>query len=206
MYLHVSGERYAALCAGTLRLHSIMRAFPMSWIPPLAGLVLATASTASPVRAVSLAPAPQPLPALAMSGKHATAAQQSAVALWRDEESAADIRITANAAGILTGRIAAIRDSVDANGQAPRDANNPDAALRSRAIIGLPMLTGMRAAGQDHWDNGAIYDARSGKTYKASMRLKHPDTLLVRGYVQLGFVKFGRTAVWVRIAESETAR
>ncbi len=37
MYLHVSGERYAALCAGTLRLHSIMRAFPLSWIPPLAG-------------------------------------------------------------------------------------------------------------------------------------------------------------------------
>jgi uncharacterized protein (DUF2147 family) len=129
-------------------------------------------------------------------------AQSSAVGLWRDSASGVDIRITPDASRTLTGRIAGIRDSVDASGRPPRDTKNPDVSLRARPILGLPMVTGMRADKSDTWDNGSIYDARSGKTYKASMRLTHRDTLKVRGYVQLGFVKLGRTAVWVRLVDS----
>ncbi len=133
-------------------------------------------------------------------------AQSSAIRLWRDDASGADIRITADNQGILTGRIAAVRDSVDANGRPPRDEKNPDAQLRSRPILGLPMLTGMKATAANTWDGGEIYDARSGKTYRASMRLTHPDTLRVRGYVKLGVVKVGRTAVWVRVPETGQPR
>jgi len=133
-------------------------------------------------------------------------AQSSAISLWRDAESGVDVRITRDASGTLTGRIAAIRDSVDANGQPPRDTKNADASLRSRPIFGLPMLTGMRAESTTTWDKGAIYDARSGKTYKANMRLTHADTLKIKGYVQVGFVKIGRTVAWVRIADAAGAQ
>jgi uncharacterized protein (DUF2147 family) len=136
---------------------------------------------------------------------HALGAQSPTIALWRDAESGVDIRMTREPSGRLTGRIAAIRDSVDEKGRPAQDAKNPEASLRARPILGLPMLSGMRAREANTWDDGSIYDARSGKTYKASMRLTHRDTLKVKGFVQLGFVTLGRTAVWGRLADKASA-
>lgn len=63
------------------------------------------------------------------------------------------------------------------------DIHNGDPALRSRPIVGLPLLEGFRPAGTDAWDGGTIYDPEGGKTYKSKFRLKDTDTLEVDGCV-----------------------
>lgn len=63
------------------------------------------------------------------------------------------------------------------------DINNGDPALRSRPIVGLPLLQGFRPDGDDAWDGGTIYDPEGGKTYKSKFRLKGQDTLEVDGCV-----------------------
>ena len=63
------------------------------------------------------------------------------------------------------------------------DIHNTDAALRSRPIVGLPLLQNFSPAGTDAWDGGTIYDPESGKTYKSKFRLDGPDRLKVDGCV-----------------------
>ncbi|HVS03730.1 MAG TPA: DUF2147 domain-containing protein, partial [Thermoanaerobaculia bacterium] len=76
------------------------------------------------------------------------------------------------------------------------DLENPDPKLRERPIVGLRILVGFRYA-DGKWTGGTIYDPANGKTYKAQMTLKGPDTLDVRGYV--GITLFGRTTTWKRV-------
>jgi uncharacterized protein (DUF2147 family) len=123
---------------------------------------------------------------------------------WRDREAGVEVQFQIATDRTLLGRIAWVRDPLDSLGQPARDSRNPDATLRSRFIIGLPMLTGMRQDDATHWSEGRIYDARAGKTYRASMELVHPDTLRIKGFIQIGFFKPGRTATWVRVTPARS--
>lgn len=78
-------------------------------------------------------------------------------------------------------------------GADPRDANNPNPALRSRRIVGLPILTGFTAREGD-W-RGQIYDPNSGKTYRSIVKLGDRDRLEVKGCIG----PFCRTQVWTRV-------
>ena len=63
---------------------------------------------------------------------------------------------------------------------ATTDVNNRDAGLRSRPILGLPILTAFTDAGDD-W-RGRIYDPRNGKTYK-SIVTREANGLKVQGCI-----------------------
>jgi uncharacterized protein (DUF2147 family) len=76
------------------------------------------------------------------------------------------------------------------------DRKNPDAALRSRPIIGLQVIEGLSAAGYDTWEHGKCYDPESGNTYRCKLQSISPDRLELRGYV--GIPLFGRTYVLTR--------
>jgi uncharacterized protein (DUF2147 family) len=75
------------------------------------------------------------------------------------------------------------------------DANNPDAALRTRSLCGLQIGRGFHVVDSHHTDGGQLYDPRSGKTYDGSM-VSDGDSLKLRGYI--GIKLFGRTEVWTR--------
>ena len=77
-----------------------------------------------------------------------------------------------------------------APGAAMSDVNNRNPALRSRPIVGLPILTGFRAGGGD-W-RGAIYDPRNGKTYKSIVQRNPDGTLKVQGCIAF----FCQTQTW----------
>ncbi|MBS1509883.1 MAG: DUF2147 domain-containing protein [Bacteroidetes bacterium] len=73
-----------------------------------------------------------------------------------------------------------------------KDTKNPDKNLRSRDIIGIISVTGLR------WDDteytgGKIYNPPSGDTYKCKVWIKD-GKLNLRGY--LGFSLFGQTATF----------
>jgi uncharacterized protein (DUF2147 family) len=61
------------------------------------------------------------------------------------------------------------------------DVNNADPALRSRPILGMPILSGFTDAGKD-W-RGRIYDPRNGKTYKSIVSKNGDGSLKVQGCI-----------------------
>lgn len=75
-------------------------------------------------------------------------------------------------------------------GAADTDVNNSDAALRTRPILGLPILTEFKDAGKD-W-RGKIYDPRNGKTYKSIVARNADGTLAVKGCIAF----FCQTQTW----------
>lgn len=83
------------------------------------------------------------------------------------------------------------------NGKPKTDDKNPDESKRERKILGLVIMTNFVYDEDGVWEDGDIYDPKSGKTYSCKMTLsKDKKTLEVRGYI--GISLLGRTSVWTR--------
>ena len=78
------------------------------------------------------------------------------------------------------------------DGADQRDIYNPDPNLRTRRLLGAPILTSFREDG-DLW-RGQIYDPNSGKTYRSVIRRTGPNTIEVKGCIG----PFCQTQVWRR--------
>jgi uncharacterized protein (DUF2147 family) len=83
---------------------------------------------------------------------------------WLTTDGSAVVAI-APCGAALCGRIAKL-NKAPANGPAV-DANNPDPKLKTRPLVGMPILTGLMPSG-DGW-KGKIYDPKKGKTYSATV-------------------------------------
>lgn len=97
---------------------------------------------------------------------------------WLTEDGKAVVEIGACGAA-QCGRIARILAPTP-NGP-PVDSNNPNKALRKRAILGLPVLTGFKANG-GKW-RGQIYSPEEGRTYRSVLQRLPNGTLKVEGCV-----------------------
>jgi len=83
------------------------------------------------------------------------------------------------------------------DGHPKMDKNNPDPALRTRPDLNLELLKDFTFDGKS-WEDGTIYDPKSGKTYSCKMTMTdNNNTLKIRGYI--GISLFGRTEVWTRV-------
>jgi uncharacterized protein (DUF2147 family) len=60
-----------------------------------------------------------------------------------------------------------------------RDVNNPDKALRSRKLLGTPLLSSLKADGKKF--RGTIYDPRNGRSYRSIVTRHSPTQLKVQG-------------------------
>ena len=87
-------------------------------------------------------------------------------------------------------------------GKPVRDRENPDASKRGRPLLGLELLSGFEYAGGNVWENGRIYNAENGKTYKCKMKLASENELRVRGYIGISLI--GGTTVWSRCEKPGT--
>ncbi len=79
------------------------------------------------------------------------------------------------------------------NGQPPIDVNNPDPALRTRAVQGIYIFNGFTDGGT-HW-NGQLYDPKSGRSYKSKLTRNPDGTLKVQGCVG----PFCKTFKWTAV-------
>ena len=109
---------------------------------------------------------------------------------WLVEDKKATVRI-GRCGPDWCGRIARILHR-DPNWKG-NDVNNPNPALKSRPVIGLPILTGFKpdASGLT---GGRIYDPNSGKTYRSMLRLNRDGSLKVSGCIAV----FCRSQRWTR--------
>jgi uncharacterized protein (DUF2147 family) len=84
-------------------------------------------------------------------------------------------------------------------GQPKTDNLNPDPALQSRPRMGLLLLKDF-VFDDDEWNDGTVYDPKSGKTYSCYMEFEDEDnlnTLKIRGYI--GVSLLGKTTYWTRV-------
>ena len=94
------------------------------------------------------------------------------------------------------GKLDWIKVPNDESGKPKTDKENPDPALRTRADLGLELLKDFTYDGDNVYEDGTIYDPKSGKTYSCKMTVEGTQ-LKIRGYV--GITLFGRTEVWTRV-------
>jgi uncharacterized protein (DUF2147 family) len=113
--------------------------------------------------------------------------------LWKNEDASFEVY---EENGKLNAKIVSLREPLTPDGKQKTDIHNPDSSKHSRPIIGLVFMTGFTPAGSGKWDNGTIYDPKSGNTYSCNMELEGQNTLKVRGYVGISLI--GRTETWER--------
>lgn len=80
----------------------------------------------------------------------------------------------------MCGTLIWLKDPADARAL---DANNPDPGLRSRPLLGLPMLRDFKSSAAGRWTGGKIYDPQTGKTYDSKVSVNGNGTLKVEGCI-----------------------
>ena len=125
----------------------------------------------------------------------AAAFAQDVTGRWKLEEASAIVEVYRNG-DVYNGKIVWLQNPTEADGSPAVDSNNPDKALRSRKLIGLNMLSGLKK-NDGEYSGGKIYDPGNGKTYNCSMKVEG-DVLKVRGSLdKKGLI--GRTMDWFRV-------
>lgn len=116
--------------------------------------------------------------------------------VWLTQDGDARIRIERCPEG-LCGSIVWMADPVDANGAELRDTENPDPDLRDRRVHGLTILRIDDVPDENGvWRGGRIYDPKTGRTYRCTLRKDGADAVKMRGF--LGITLLGRTTRWTR--------
>lgn len=80
------------------------------------------------------------------------------------------------------------------------DVHNPDPAQRHRSLCGLEIGRRFHFTDPAHLSGGALYDPKSGNTYRGEMEVEG-NILKLRGYV--GLPIFGKREVWRRVDAKE---
>ena len=98
---------------------------------------------------------------------------------WLTQSGSGKVRI-APCGAKLCGNISWLRKPADGKAN---DGNNPDPKLKTRPILGLPMLWGFKPSRPGRWTDGKIYDPGSGKTYDSKLSVNANGTLKVEGCI-----------------------
>ena len=136
----------------------------------------------------------------------ALAQAPSAMGTWLTASGKAQVRIEAcanPATGALCGFIVGLieprgPDGVVVAPEVATDFRNENPALRSRKVLGMPLIWGFKKTSDSNvYEGGQIYNGENGKIYSANISLQPDGTLRLRGYV--GSPMFGETQVWTRV-------
>ena len=134
---------------------------------------------------------------VAMLAPLATAFAQDVVGKWKLDDGSAIVEVYKQG-DAFNGKIVWLQDPTEPDGSPAVDKKNPDAKLRSRKLIGLNMLSGLKKSGAEY-TGGSIYDPGNGETYNCSMKVEG-DVLKVRGSLDKKGL-LGRTMDWYRVKE-----
>jgi uncharacterized protein (DUF2147 family) len=115
---------------------------------------------------------------------------------WNTDDGQAVVRI-ANCGGALCGTIVSLKEANDPETGRPKtDKNNADASLRSRPMIGVLIVLGMKPSGTANKWSGQVYNAKDGKTYSGNLTLQDANTIKLEGCVLGGLICQATT--WTR--------
>jgi len=125
--------------------------------------------------------------------------QDDILGVWLNEDEDAHIEIYKEGE-LYFGKIIWLKFPIDEETGKPKlDKHNPDPELQKRPSLGIKLLTDFEWDGDNEWDEGDIYDPKSGKTYSCYIVMKEYDLLKIRGYIGISLI--GRTTYWTRVKE-----
>ncbi|RDC65160.1 DUF2147 domain-containing protein [Adhaeribacter pallidiroseus] len=125
----------------------------------------------------------------------AQTADNTPVGTWTNEDKEARFEIY-KCGSKLCGKIVWLKEPLR-DGKPKLDRSNPDKNLQNRPILGLIFMQNFESDSDNKWDNGTIYDPKSGKTYSCYMKVLSKDQMEVKGYIGISLI--GRTQNWVRV-------
>ena len=137
--------------------------------------------------------------AILMVAPLCAALAQDVVGKWKLEDGSAIVEVYKQG-DVFNGKIVWLQHPTEADGSPAVDDKNPDSKLRSRKLIGLNMLSGLKE-GDGEYSGGSIYDPGNGKTYNCSMKVEG-DMLKVRGSLDKRGL-LGPTMDWFRVKEEK---
>lgn len=114
---------------------------------------------------------------------------------WMNEEKEARFEIF-TCGDKLCGKIIWLKEPLR-NGKPKTDDQNPNPKLKARPILGMLFMKDFQYKEGNKWDEGTIYDPKSGKTYSCYMKVINKDKMEVKGYIGISLI--GRTQVWSRV-------
>lgn len=124
-------------------------------------------------------------------------AQASPAGLWKtiddDGKTEKSLVKISESGGVFTGAV----DTVFDKSKSAAVCTKCDGDRKDKPIIGLQIIRGVKADGDNNWAGGSIMDPVTGKEYKVKMSLKDGGKKLdVRAFI--GIAALGRTQTWVR--------
>ena len=123
------------------------------------------------------------------------ASAQSGLGTWLNTDKKGKIVLWECGSEGLCSKIVWLKDPTDENGRPWRDMLNPDPAKRSRPVIGIDVLEGLKKVGPNTWQ-GHIYDPEVGKRYYLKYIKIGADKVEIRGCLSSGWPC--RTKYWTR--------
>lgn len=95
-----------------------------------------------------------------------------------------------------SGKLVWLKEPDGEDGKPKRDVKNPKPELKNRPLLGIQILQNFTYSGDGVWEDGSIYDPKTGKVYSCKISMVSSDELYIRGYV--GISLLGRTEIWKR--------
>lgn len=119
--------------------------------------------------------------------------------IWFNEEKDAKVNIYLED-GKYYGKVIWLEEPIDPDTGKPKlDDENSDEELQKRPIMGMLLMTAFVFDGKGEWEDGEIYDPKSGNNYSCYMKFDSEDVLKVRGFIGISWI--GRTTYWARTTE-----
>jgi len=136
------------------------------------------------------------IPFLVVLALPAAAENPTPIGVWLHPDKRIEIEI-APCGERLCAKIVWLKRPNGDNGQALADAKNKDPALRARPLVGLNVLQGLRAVGENEWEDGEIYNPDDGVNYRTRMSIESNGNLRVRAFVLVPML--GQTLIWTPV-------
>jgi uncharacterized protein (DUF2147 family) len=127
-------------------------------------------------------------------GTAGSALAADATGNWLTEGGKSRIKI-ADCGGALCGSIVWLKEPNDEGGKPKTDKNNPDAGMKTKPLIGVQIVRGMKPNGANKWA-GQVYNAEDGKTYSGNITLTSDNALQLQGCALGGLLCKSQT--WTR--------
>jgi uncharacterized protein (DUF2147 family) len=129
--------------------------------------------------------------------------ENAAHGFWMTDKGRSKVKVgpCENAKGLCT-EIIWLREPNNSRGVPLTDGRNRNVSLRKRPIMGLKILEGLKQIGRYEWE-GQVYNPEDGKKYKANLALVKPNTLRLKGCMQMGWPC--RSKFWSRTQFEQAA-
>ena len=136
------------------------------------------------------------LPTLVLLALPAAAQNPTPVGVWLHPDKRIEIEI-APCGDRLCAKIVWFKRPNGDNGLPLADVKNRNPALRLRPLLGLNVLQGLRAAGENNWEDGEVYNPDDGVNYRARMSIDNAGDLRIRAFILLPLL--GHTLIWTPV-------